>query len=179
LRLCDVAVCPHSVCVCLWAQNPGQPPSKLHSFLAGGAAGVLQWYELSGLPLTTQLVLTLLASNVLMGGDCRAPTYSFDVVKSYMQAAEPGTYRGVLHCAQTLYQTQGLAVFGRGFSACMVCGRLEGSDVILLLDAAPTSVALFGRDRVLVCGAVQLRAFPLHGSIFVFYELTMKVLEPF
>ncbi len=74
------------------AKNGGSPISKTQSFLAGGAAGVLQW----------------------------APTYSFDVVKTYMQNAEPGTYRSVYHCATSLYQTQGIAVFGRGFSACMV-----------------------------------------------------------
>jgi len=80
--------------------------------LAGGLAGVAQW----------------------------VPTYSFDVVKSRIHAAEPGTYKSLLHCTKVLYAQEGFGVFFRGFSACIA------------------------------------RAFPLHGVVFVGYEITMKLI---
>lgn len=78
--------------------------------LAGGTAGVVQW-----LP----------------------PIYCFDVLKSRMQTAPQGYYKGLLDCAMRSYREEGIQVFYRGLTP-----------------------AIF-------------RAFPLHATIFVCYELVM------
>ena len=63
------------------------------AFLAGGTAGVVQW-----LP----------------------PFYCFDVVKSRMQTALPGTYRSVWQCAAALHAQHGAGVFVRGLSPALL-----------------------------------------------------------
>jgi len=96
--------------------KPGEDVSKLPPLwtaLAGGISGVAQW----------------------------VPTYSFDVVKSHIHAAEPGTYKSFMECAKILYNKDGIAIFFRGFSACIA------------------------------------RAFPLHGAVFLGYEMTMRFLQ--
>jgi hypothetical protein len=65
----------------------GDKHRTLSQFLAGGTAGVMQW-----LP----------------------PIYFTDIIKSRMQTAPLGTYRGVLHCVSTLYAEGGIAIFFRG-----------------------------------------------------------------
>jgi solute carrier family 25 carnitine/acylcarnitine transporter 20/29 len=94
-------------------KGDGKDLSAPMTALSGGLAGVAQWI----------------------------PTYSFDVVKSRIQAAEPGTYASPMDCARQVYQKEGISAFGRGFGACIA------------------------------------RAFPLHGAIFLGYELTMKFLK--
>lgn len=85
----------------------------LATAIAGGTAGVAQW----------------------------VPTYALDVIKSRVSAAEPGTYRGFLHCAQSIYKQEGMGVFFRGLNAAVI------------------------------------RAFPLHGAVFLGYELSMKFMK--
>lgn len=58
-------------------------------FLAGGAAGVIQW-----LP----------------------PIYCADVIKSRMQTAPMGHYSSVAHCVSQLYREGGIRIFVRGLS---------------------------------------------------------------
>jgi len=86
----------------------------LHTVLAGGLAGSIQWI----------------------------PTYPIDVVKSRVQSAAPGTYKGLLDCARQSYRAEGAQVFWRGLSVSL------------------------------------MRAFPLHGAVFLGYETTMKFLRP-
>jgi solute carrier family 25 carnitine/acylcarnitine transporter 20/29 len=61
--------------------------------LAGGTAGVVQW-----LP----------------------PFYWFDVIKSRMQTSNKGVYKGIYHCAETLYREEGYNVFFRGLSPALM-----------------------------------------------------------
>jgi len=91
--------------------EPSPPPVHV-LLLAGGIAGALQW----------------------------VPTFPLDVLKTRIQAGEPGQYSSVMDCATQLYKSHGVRIFWRGLSASLV------------------------------------RAFPLHGCIFVGYELTLKAL---
>lgn len=93
--------------------RPGEPPGPLATLLAGGVAGTVQW-----LP----------------------PIYTLDVVKSRIQAAAPGTFRGFWHCLTEAVATNGWTITVRGLSAAL------------------------------------LRAFPLHGCVFLGYELSVRVL---
>jgi solute carrier family 25 (mitochondrial carnitine/acylcarnitine transporter), member 20/29 len=81
--------------------------------LAGGLAGTAQW-----LP----------------------PMYCIDVVKSRIQGAPSGTYKGIMDCARQIYHKEGYRSFFRGLTPALV------------------------------------RAFPLHGTIFAVYEITVKYL---
>jgi hypothetical protein len=65
----------------------GSRPEAWKVAAVGATAGVLQW-----LP----------------------PMYCIDVVKSRLQGSTAGTYRGGLHCAQSLYAEYGWRVFVRG-----------------------------------------------------------------
>lgn len=60
---------------------------NLASLLAGGTAGVVQWCP---------------------------PIYCMDVIKTRMQTAEEGVYKGVLDCTQKLYKEGGVYIFFRG-----------------------------------------------------------------
>lgn len=93
--------------------RPGEAPGPMSTLLAGGVAGTVQW-----LP----------------------PIYTLDVVKSRIQAAPPGAYRGLWHCFTSAVSTNGWAVTVRGLSAAL------------------------------------LRAFPLHGCVFLGYELSVRLL---
>lgn len=78
------------------------------TMLAGGTAGALQW-----LP----------------------PIYCFDVIKTRMQTAEKGYYKGWLDCTRQLYSKEGLAVFFRGYH-------------IALIRAAPLhAIVFFGYEN--------------------------------
>jgi len=65
----------------------------LVQFLSGGIAGTVQW-----LP----------------------PIYCTDVIKSRMQTAPPGFYKGIIDCASRIYAEEGFRVFFRGFSPAMM-----------------------------------------------------------
>eukprot|EP00951_Prasinocladus_malaysianus_P013017 scaffold97798_cov43-Prasinocladus_malaysianus.AAC.1 len=64
----------------------GDNNKALATAFAGGCAGVLQW----------------------------APTYPLDVLKTRVQAAAPGTYRNLWHCAADSVRTEGVQVLWRG-----------------------------------------------------------------
>ncbi|CAM9462708.1 unnamed protein product [Scytosiphon promiscuus] len=89
-------------------------PEPMLQMLAGGLAGCAIW-----LP----------------------PVYSLDVVKTRMQTAVPGLYRGVLDCFLKTVRAEGLPVMFRGL------------------------------------GAAMLRAFPMHGLVFLGYETTIDFLD--
>jgi len=73
----------------------GSRPASWQVASVGATAGVLQW-----LP----------------------PVYCVDVVKSRLQSSTAGAYRGIWHCAQSLYAEHGWRVFVRGLGPTLVRG---------------------------------------------------------
>eukprot|EP00752_Nemacystus_decipiens_P004844 g4408.t1 len=88
-------------------------PEPLLQMLAGGVSGCAAW-----LP----------------------PLYCVDVIKTRMQSAEPGVYKGAWDCFKKTVRAEGVPVLFRGI------------------------------------GASMLRAFPMHGLVFLGYETTIRFL---
>lgn len=106
--------------------------------LAGGIAGTVQW-----LP----------------------PFYCTDVIKSRMQTAPIGHYRGIIDCARRLHQEYGYQVFFRLVPLLNFIHLIRVSHLCLFLNNyRGLSPAL-------------MRAFPLHSIIFAVYEMTMKMYQ--
>eukprot|EP00752_Nemacystus_decipiens_P002013 g1933.t1 len=101
-----------------WLMLPGRVstgvPEAVLQVLAGGVAGCAMW-----LP----------------------PVYCLDVVKTRMQTAQDGVYRGMWDCLVKTVRAGGAPVLFRGFAAAM------------------------------------LRAFPMHGLVFLGYETTIDLLD--
>lgn len=122
--------------------------STVAQFLAGGLAGCIQW-----LP----------------------PIYCIDVVKSRMQTAPRGYYRGVSDCVTRIFKEEGVATFFRFINVTIVD---HISLLLLLLLLLPPS-ELFSSISIPPRGLspALLRAFPLHAIIFVSYELAMNLMK--
>ena len=66
---------------------------NIYRLLAGGFAGTVQW-----LP----------------------PVYFLDVIKSKMQASQPGEYKNTYDCVVKTYRSEGMRAFFRGFNVALV-----------------------------------------------------------
>lgn len=60
---------------------------------------------------------TNLLSSAAAGFFCAFLSLPPDMLKTRLQNAKPGTYRGVVHCASTILKNEGVVAFWRGFGA--------------------------------------------------------------
>eukprot|EP00903_Cladosiphon_okamuranus_P012378 g11601.t1 len=90
--------------------------------------------------IAPEAVLQVLAGGVAGCAMWLPPVYCLDVIKTRMQTAQDGVYRGVWDCLVKTVRAGGVPVLFRGF------------------------------------GASMLRAFPMHGLVFLGYETTIDLL---
>lgn len=58
---------------------------------------------------------TYLSASLVSGFMCSFASLPFDIVKSRVQSAKPGTYKGAMDCAVQLFKNEGVLMFWRGF----------------------------------------------------------------
>jgi solute carrier family 25 (mitochondrial carnitine/acylcarnitine transporter), member 20/29 len=96
-------------------------------------------YERSKEALISQKILTPGPASAVAGGLAGTmvwvpPFYSVDVIKTRLQSAKEGTYKGAWDCVVKSYKAEGLGVFFRGMGLAQVRAFLVHGSVFFLYE---------------------------------------------